>query len=155
MSFASFSICEKKTVLSESQLPSKIKAYVDTHFSGHSIVQIIKDKDNFELTYGVMLTESITLEFNRKKEIIGIDENKNFGLPNSVISKKTLTHIQSNYPSNYIVGRKIINLKISKLILTMNLDLFSINPITFCDSTISDYQYIVHKVCILLCVEKI
>ena len=123
MSFVSFSSCEKKTVLSESELPSEIKTYVNTHFSDHSILQVLKDNDGFELTYDVMLTERISLEFNRKKEIIDIDGNRNFGLPNSVIPEKILTYVQSNYPSNYIIGWERTDYKNQKVELDNELEL--------------------------------
>ena len=123
MSFVSFSSCEKKTVLSESQLPSEIKSYVNTHFSDYSILQVVKDKDGVELTYDVMLTEEISLEFNRKKEIIDIDGNRKFGLPNSVIPEKILTYVQSNYSDNYIIGWEKSDNKNQKIDLDNNLEL--------------------------------
>ena len=46
------------------------------------------------------MSESISLEFNRKKEIIDIDGVAQ--LPNSVIPEKILQYVTTNYPTNFI-----------------------------------------------------
>jgi hypothetical protein len=51
-------------------------------------------------TYDILLSESISLEFNRKKEIIDIDGVAQ--LPNSVIPEKILQYVTTNYPTNFI-----------------------------------------------------
>ena len=95
--------CEKKTI-SEAQTPSEIKTYITTHFPTHTILQIMKNRDDAKLIYDIMLSDGITLEFNRKKEIIQIDGNKNTPLPNSVIPENIRTYVNTNHPSNYIIG---------------------------------------------------
>ena len=115
--------CDKYIPLSESQLPSEIKTYVSTHFPDHSILQVTKDKDGFELTYDVILSEGVTLEFNRRKEIIDIDGNRNTKLSDSVIPKKILAYVTSNYPNNYIIGWEITDKKNQKIELDNDLEL--------------------------------
>ena len=141
--------CDKDILLSESQLPSEIKTYVNTHFSDYSILQVTKDKDGFELTYDVILSEWITLEFNRKKEIIGIDGNKNTKLFDSVISEKILTYVTSNYSNNYITEWKITDKKIKKLNLTMTLNLCLTSPMFFCDWMINRLNFHSEMLCII------
>lgn len=78
--------CDKEEVIPSTDLPSEITSYISTHFPNNSIVQVIKDRDGLTKTYDILLSESISLEFNRKKEIIDIDGVTQ--LPNSVIPEK-------------------------------------------------------------------
>jgi hypothetical protein len=96
----SLSGCEKETVMAEATLPAEIKAYVATHFPDHSVLQAVKDKDGLELTYDILLSEGVSLEFNRKKEIVDIDGSSR--LPDSVIPEKILSYVRTYYPGNVI-----------------------------------------------------
>ena len=89
--------CEKEEVLPSTDLPSEITSYISTHFPNNSIVQVIKDRDGLTKTYDILLSESISLEFNRKKEIIDIDGVTQ--LPNSVIPEKILID-DLKFPAN-------------------------------------------------------
>ena len=91
---------DKKEVIPSTDLPSEITSYISTHFPNNSIVQVIKDRDGLTKTYDILLSESISLEFNRKKEIIDIDGVAQ--LPNSVIPEKILQYVTTNYPTNFI-----------------------------------------------------
>ncbi|NLM91493.1 MAG: hypothetical protein GX168_00955 [Bacteroidales bacterium] len=97
-----FASCEKETVLPMGEVPSEITSYTDTHFPEHPIVQVVKDNDGFELTYDVLLEGTISLEFNRKREVIDIDSP--FRLPDSVIPQKILDYASANYADYFIVG---------------------------------------------------
>ena len=88
-----------------SELPSEITSWITTHFPTNTITQVIKDKDGFTKTYDIILSESASLEFNRKKEIIDIDGITQ--LPNSVIPEKLLQYVATNYPTNVITGWEI------------------------------------------------
>ena len=92
--------CDKEKVIPSTDLPSEITSYISTHFPNNSIVQAIKDRDGLTKTYDILLSESISLEFNRKKEIIDIDGVTQ--LPNSVIPEKILQYVTTNYPTNFI-----------------------------------------------------
>lgn len=92
--------CDKEEVIPSTDLPSEITSYISTHFPNNSIVQVIKDRDGLTKTYDILLSESISLEFNRKKEIIDIDGVAQ--LPNSVIPEKILQYVTTNYPTNFI-----------------------------------------------------
>lgn len=92
--------CDKEEVIPSTDLPSEITSYISTHFPNNSIVQVIKDRDGLTKTYDILLSESISLEFNRKKEIIDIDGVTQ--LPNSVIPEKILQYVTTNYPANFI-----------------------------------------------------
>lgn len=92
--------CEKEKVISSSKLPSEISSYISTHFPNNKIVQVIKERDGFQKSYEVILSESIKLEFDRKHQITEIDGNTQ--LPDSVIPTKILEYVTVNYPSNFI-----------------------------------------------------
>ncbi len=95
-----FSSCDEETIKPVSELPSEIKSYIATHFPNNSVLQVVEDKDGLTKHYSVLLSDSINLDFNRKKEIIDIDGMKQ--LPNSVIPEKMLQYVTTNFPSNYI-----------------------------------------------------
>jgi hypothetical protein len=113
--------CEKETVLSQGDIPSEIKTYVSTHFPSQTILQVIKDRDGTELTYDVILSGNVTLEFNRKKEIIDISSNSK--LPDSVIPEKILLYVNTNYPDNYITDWEKTGKKNQKIELDNKLEL--------------------------------
>ena len=92
--------CDKESILPNSELPDEIKTYVSTHFPDNSILQVIKDQDGFIKSYDLTLSGNIGLEFNRKKEIIGIDGVGR--LPDSVIPEKIRQYVSSNYPNQFI-----------------------------------------------------
>jgi hypothetical protein len=78
--------CEREKIISSSDLPSEITSYISTHFPNNVIIQVVLERDGLTKTYDILLSESISLEFNRKKEIIDIDGVTQ--LPNSVIPEK-------------------------------------------------------------------
>lgn len=92
--------CDEEEVIPSSELPSEITSYITTHFPNNTIVQVINDRDGLNKTYDILLSENISLEFNRKKEIIDIDGVNQ--LPISVIPEKILQYVTANYPTNFI-----------------------------------------------------
>lgn len=96
----SLSSCDKEEIIPSSDLPSEITSYISTHFPNNTITQVIKDRDGLAKTYDILLSENLSLEFNRKKEIIDIDGVTQ--LPNSVIPEKILQYVTTNYSTNFI-----------------------------------------------------
>ncbi len=105
---AFFTSCDKETALTEQATPIEIKNYVNTHFSGITILQTIKDKDGLSTSYEVILQHGTKLEFNGKKEIKEIESTAK--LPDSVVPSKILQYVTANYTNNYIVGWELDNL---------------------------------------------
>ena len=112
--------CDKEEVIPSTDLPSEITSYISTHFPNNSIVQVIKDRDGLTKTYDILLSESISLEVNRKKEIIDIDGVAQ--LPNSVIPEKILQYVTTNYPTNFITDWELDD-KNQQVQLDIGLDL--------------------------------
>ncbi len=98
---APLSGCDREIILNVlTDVPSEISTYVATHFPGNKILQAVKDKDGLIKTYDIVLAGNISLEFNRKKEIIDIDSDSK--LPDSVIPEKLRAYVNSNFPDNFI-----------------------------------------------------
>lgn len=95
-----FTSCNKDKVLLTSEIPEEIRNYISTHFPDNSIQHVTKEKDDFTVTYDVLLDGNTSLEFNRKKEIIDIDGTTK--LPDSVIPEKILQYVATDYPDNFI-----------------------------------------------------
>lgn len=95
-----FISCNKDKVLLTSEIPEEIRNYISTHFPDNSIQHVTKEKDDFTVTYDVLLDGNTSLEFNRKKEIIDIDGTTK--LPDSVIPEKILQYVATDYPDNFI-----------------------------------------------------
>lgn len=95
--------CEKENVISINDVPFEIKSYVVTHFPATAISRAVKGADGSEW-YEIYLTNGVSLEFNKHKEIIDIDWNAK--LPDSVIPGSLLSYANSNYPNNFIIGWK-------------------------------------------------
>lgn len=93
--------CDKETILDLAKTPVEISEYVSTHFPNNEILQVVEDIDFTTKTYDVILTGNISLEFNRKKEIIGIEAKTE--LPESVIQPKINQYVNSNYQDNFII----------------------------------------------------
>ena len=94
--------CEKETILPEHNLPGEIVTFVNTHFPENPVVQAVKEKDDFELSYKVILNGGFVLEFNRKKEITDIDGVVR--LPDSVVPSSILSYVATHFPDQYIIG---------------------------------------------------
>lgn len=113
--------CERESILKENEIPAEITAYISQHFSNHKILQSVKDRDNFELTYDIILSEGVTLEFNRKKEIISIDGNAQ--LPESAIPSQILTYVNAQYPGDLIQDWEIADKQNQEIRLSNGLEL--------------------------------
>ncbi len=95
--------CEKKIPVLGSELPNEIKVYVEKHFPTDEISFSLKDQDGATLTYDITLKSGTKLEFNRSKEIIEIDGN-NKKLPDSVISEKILSYVETMFPGTFVTS---------------------------------------------------
>ncbi|MFV0505981.1 MAG: PepSY-like domain-containing protein [Bacteroidales bacterium] len=102
MMITTFASCDRKVVLTDANIPEEIKTFAQLHFPNNPIIQVVKEVDDFEVTFDVTLKEGLFLEFNRKKEIIEID-TRNGSVPNSAISPKITEYVKTNYPDMQII----------------------------------------------------
>ncbi|MCO6494247.1 MAG: PepSY-like domain-containing protein [Bacteroidetes bacterium] len=121
----SFISCDKETILTTSETPEEINEYVATHFPNNKIIRVVKDVNGLNKTYDITLDSNISLEFNRKKEIIEIDGSSK--LPDSVIPSKIREYVYTNYPDSYITDWELEG-KNQQIGLNNDLDIeFSMN----------------------------
>ncbi len=99
--------CEKEQLILATDLPSEIKNFITTHFPSNTVAQVIKDRDGLTKTFDIILSSSISLEFNRKNQIINIDGVSK--LPDSVIPEKIIQYVRTNYPTNVITDWELDN----------------------------------------------
>ncbi len=92
--------CDQESTISPDNLPSEIDSYISTHFPENSVLQAKKDKEGLKSTYEIRLSDNLYLEFDSKMNITDIDGNAK--LPDSVIPKKILQYVTTNYPNNFI-----------------------------------------------------
>lgn len=92
--------CDREKVLTPSEIPTEITQYLSIHFPNNNLLQVVEDVDGMTKTYDVTLSDNITLEFNRKKEITDIDGNAK--LPDTVIPNEINQYVASNFPNNVI-----------------------------------------------------
>jgi hypothetical protein len=91
---------DDETILTEAETPVEIISYIQTHFASSTIIFAIKETDDSVLTYEIILSENVTLEFNSLYQIMDIDGNAQ--LPATVIPQAILDYVSQNYPNNFI-----------------------------------------------------
>ncbi|MBX3256480.1 MAG: PepSY-like domain-containing protein [Chitinophagaceae bacterium] len=92
--------CDKEKVVSPNDLPATSTSYINTHFAGQQILQVVKERDDLKTTYKAYLNNGTKLEFNSDGEIIDIESNE--ALPESVIPAPILSYVSTNYPAVFI-----------------------------------------------------
>lgn len=98
--FASVSAFAQERIVSFSEVPDSIQAYVKKHFPDNKVLQAEVDFKGLTKEYDIILSDNIKLEFNKKNNIKSIDAKTE--LPGSVIPKAILNYVKSNYPDNFI-----------------------------------------------------
>lgn len=92
--------CDKEKVVSSNDLPATSTSYINTHFAGQQILQVVKERDDLKTTYKAYLNSGTKLEFNKDGEIYDIESNE--ALPASVIPSTIQTYVTTNYPTLHI-----------------------------------------------------
>jgi hypothetical protein len=112
--FLSFSIaftttsCKDESIMPTSDLPSSITTFISTHFSSQTIIQSIKDYNEtpFSFDYEVLLSDFVTLEFNKKGEITKIESRTE--IPTAAIpSAKVVQKAKELFSDAVIIGWEI------------------------------------------------
>lgn len=102
-----FASCDKEKIVSSNDLPATSTSYINTHFAGQQILQVVKERDDLKTTYKAFLSSGTKLEFNSKGEIFDIESNE--ALPETVIPTAILTYVKDNYPTLFIKEWEVDN----------------------------------------------
>jgi len=94
--------CEKESLITEDKLPAKISEFLQTHFEGKKVLQVLKDKELVSTSHVVLLEGNVRLDFDGKDDIEEIESSSK--LPDSVIPIKLLDYVQANLPSSFVIG---------------------------------------------------
>lgn len=98
------SACDKEEIVAVNDLPEAASQYINTHFAGEEVAQVVKDRDGARRSYEVQLKNGVELEFTKDGVIKSVESKRNDRLPNSVIPAKLLGYVQTNFPDDYIVA---------------------------------------------------
>lgn len=90
----------QETILGKSAIPVEIQNYLDKHFPGIEVLQVIQDNKPSGIDYEVYLKSMISLEFNGYFQIVEIESNNK--LPDSVIPPAILNYVHEKFPDNFI-----------------------------------------------------
>lgn len=92
--------CDKEKVVSTDRLPATAQAYISQHFSGHEVLQVVKERDDLKTSYDVYLSEGYKLDFDKNGKILGAEGSNR--LPDSVVPATLLTYVNTHYPDQFI-----------------------------------------------------
>ena len=95
--------CDNDKVINETQLPGGAREYVEAHFPATSIKQVVKERDDLETTYDVILDNQVKLAFDKSGECYDAESPRTLKLPDTVIPLKVLEYVKTNYPDDFIV----------------------------------------------------
>lgn len=95
--------CDNDKVINETQLPGNAKEYVEAHFPAASIKQVVKERDDLETTYDVILDNQVKLAFDKSGECYDAESPRTLKLPDTVIPLKVLDYVKTNYPDDFII----------------------------------------------------
>ena len=95
--------CEKSDERVEpNTLPESAQSFIEEHFSATTIKSVVKDYDDLTYTYEVILADGTQIEFKKSGEWKGID-NRQSGVPSSVLPEKIATYLTSEYADHYVI----------------------------------------------------
>jgi len=89
-------------VIDKGDIPTKTTMFIADYFPGCEIVAIDKDRDLAGVSYDVVLSCGVRLEFDAKGEWKEVDCEPN-QVPDGIVPTKILDYVVSKYADNYIV----------------------------------------------------
>ncbi len=93
--------CEEEKMVKESDFPEAIKSWTSTYFPDHPILQVVRERDDFTVTWEVILAEGVYLEFDQEYHITDLSYEP--GLPDSVIPEPIVEYVRTHFPQQLIV----------------------------------------------------
>jgi len=93
--------CDNEKVVDETKLPATAQEFVESHFPAAKITQVVKDRDNLDIDYDVILDNGVSLVFDKDGNCEDIESKTK--LPDTVIPLKLLEYVAANYPDHHII----------------------------------------------------
>ena len=97
--------CDKEKVVQEDDLPAIASGFVSTHYSGRTILQVVKELDNLKTYYHVYLDNGSKLDFSRQGSIKKIDGTE--AIPATAMPVLVVEYVTRNYSGQFIRGWQI------------------------------------------------
>ena len=95
--------CEKSDQIMEPNLlPEAAQSFINTHFSSTTVRNVVKDYDDLTYTFEVALADGTQIEFKKSGEWKSID-NRQVGVPTSVLPEELVSYLTNNYAKAFIV----------------------------------------------------
>jgi hypothetical protein len=106
-------------IVETGDLPTKTTMFIADYFPGCDIVAIDKDRDLGTVSYDIVLSCGVKLEFDKLGDWTEVDCEPN-EVPHAIVPDKILEYVVSKYADNYIVK---IERKWSNYIVELNNDI--------------------------------
>lgn len=111
------SLYGKERLLSAAEIPQEITQFITGHFPEHTLVQALEERDGLQISYEVILSDNVRLEFDKKKNVTDIEAYTK--LPDTLIPEKIRSYIKTQYPDQSIIAwerdRKDQSVKLTNL----------------------------------------
>lgn len=92
-----FFACKEEKNISFGKLPARAQSFIEQHFEGIAVESVIRDKDDGQKDYEVVLEDGTKIDFNEEGEWYDIECV--FGnIPETVFPEAMNTHMKENYP---------------------------------------------------------
>jgi len=92
---------DKDEVVDETRLPAIAQEFVQIHFPTAKINQVVRDKDNNETDYDVILDSGTKLAFDENGNVKDIESKTK--LPDAAIPSQLVDYVTENYPADHII----------------------------------------------------
>lgn len=94
--------CDNEKVVDETKLPVNAQDYIEARFPTARITQVVRDREDLETSYDVILDNQVKLEFDKQGDCYSIESRHTEKLPDTVIPLKVLEYVQEHYPDAFI-----------------------------------------------------
>lgn len=98
-----FSSCSKEIPVEVKALPVEAQQFMASYYSDVTPILVIKDIDDFVVTYKVSYKDGTSLEFNKKGEWIKVEAPLTGAVPTEIVPVKIKEFVDANYPDVPII----------------------------------------------------
>lgn len=92
--------CKDEKAVTPGDLPAGSSVFINKHFSGKQINNVIKDMDGLTSTYKVLLNDGTQLEFKKDGSVTDIENTS--GIPAGALPQLISDYVQANYTNQTI-----------------------------------------------------